>query len=761
MSSAHHLAAIMFADIVGYTDLMQHDETSAINKLHRFKEELKLKTLQYNGEIVQYYGDGCLLTFSNTGDAVTCAKVLQEDFRVLDIQVRIGIHLGDFLIEDGNIFGDSVNISSRIEGMGVPGSVLVSDSIKQQIKNKPEFKLTSLGKFEFKNVDDAIEIFALSNYGFPVPDKMELIGKFKALKPATTVSQLPDKKNKLKRSLRILILCAAIGLAIAGSYLFLGLNNKKENIGLPPNNASRAKSIAVLPFKLIGSDPEGRYFSEGVADALINHLNGIENLNVRSRTSVDTYKDSKKTLTEIAEELKVDYILEGSAQKYKDDIKIIVQLINARTDDHLWQDDYNVKYDDIFKVQSEIAMKIVSQLNVKLAGTKKRRIEKIPTKNTEAWDLFLRGKDYMRTWWKHREVNNLNFAINFFKESIKKDTAFALAYTQLADAIQAKEPPGPYNIFIDTLIQKSIQLDPELPHNYDFRARYFTSHNNKKAFAVAMQNIEKAIQLDPDNQGFLITKAQIFRKQIRHLEALAIYKQALEKEQSEQYNDLVYSISRSYYCVGEFELAEIYIRKALEMEPDDLQFLQGLAHIQMITGKNEAFLKTVNTMLSIKHDNLGLMGQGKAYLLLGDYANSEKAYVQLFALSKEKYIFYEQEKSAYAQVLRKLGKETEAMKAISEAKEIIEKMNNPNYDFAKVYSFLGEKQKALKYLKNWKPDWGVQVWVEKDPLFENIRNESEFKQLVQKFKSQIEDLRKQAQVKIANGEFPTREMIGK
>lgn len=168
-------------------------------------------------------------------------------------------------------------------------------------------------------------------------------------------------------------------------------------------------------------------------------------------------------------------------------------------------------------------------------------------------------------------------------------------------------------------------------------------------------------------------------------------------------------------------------------------------------------------MLAIKQDNLGLMGQGKAYLLLGDYANSEKSYVQLFSLPKEKYIVYSHEKSAYAQVLRKLGKETEAMKLIYEAKDWIEKnmKGNPNYDLAKVYSFLGEKQKALKYLKNWKPDWGVQVWVEKDPLFENIRNEPEFKQLVQKFKSQIEELRKQAQVKIANGEFPTREMIGK
>ena len=208
MSSTRQLSAIMFTDIVGYTALMQQHEELALKKLHRFKEELQSKAGEANGEIIQYYGDGCLIIFKNAVDAVQCAKNLQEEFsKDPQVPVRIGIHLGEILVEDGNIFGDSVNIAARIQSMSVPGGVLFSDTIKNQIKNKPELQFVSLGRFEFKNVDEPMEVFALSNPGLPVPNKSELHGKFKESTKAK-----PWFRNKIKLT-AVLLLIAALGVA--------------------------------------------------------------------------------------------------------------------------------------------------------------------------------------------------------------------------------------------------------------------------------------------------------------------------------------------------------------------------------------------------------------------------------------------------------------------------------------------------------------------------------------------------------------------
>ena len=158
-SSARRLAAILFADITGYTAMMQHDEEHALGNLARFKQSLEATTPKYHGQIIQYYGDGCLTVFDSPIQAVACAQVLQATFQEMpQLPVRIGIHLGDVVFAETNVFGDAVNIASRIESLGVPGSVLLSQTVRQQIKNHPEFQLTSLGNFDFKNVDEKEDV---------------------------------------------------------------------------------------------------------------------------------------------------------------------------------------------------------------------------------------------------------------------------------------------------------------------------------------------------------------------------------------------------------------------------------------------------------------------------------------------------------------------------------------------------------------------------------------------------------------------------
>ncbi|MCA0153124.1 adenylate/guanylate cyclase domain-containing protein [Winogradskyella vincentii] len=179
MSETHKLSTILFADITGYTSLMQSDERKAMQFLNSFKTELEKTVPVFYGEIVQYFGDACLLTFDSTSKGVACAKTLQENFQKSGLPIRIGMHLGEVIFTEDNVFGDGVNIASRIESMGVPGTVLVSSTVRNQIKNKSEFQLKSLGHFEYKNLEDPIEVYALTNEGLIVPDVNELHGKFK------------------------------------------------------------------------------------------------------------------------------------------------------------------------------------------------------------------------------------------------------------------------------------------------------------------------------------------------------------------------------------------------------------------------------------------------------------------------------------------------------------------------------------------------------------------------------------------------------
>ena len=179
MKETRKLNTILFADITGYTSIMHSDEAKAMEYLQSFKKLLEDKVPKYNGQIVQYFGDACLLSFDSTTSGVQCALSLQQDFQEIDLPIRIGMHLGEVVFTENNVFGDGVNIASRIESMGIPGSILLSNAIRNQIKNKDEFKLTSLGSFEFKNVSEPMVFFALQNDGLSVPVKSKIQGKFK------------------------------------------------------------------------------------------------------------------------------------------------------------------------------------------------------------------------------------------------------------------------------------------------------------------------------------------------------------------------------------------------------------------------------------------------------------------------------------------------------------------------------------------------------------------------------------------------------
>lgn len=328
--SSRRLAAILFADIAGYTALMQHDEQAALEKLARFKQMLEAKTAAFQGNIIQYYGDGCLVVFDSPLDAVGCAKALQQVFRKapdlpdgeVGVPVRIGIHLGDVVFKEGNAFGDAVNIASRVESMGIPGAVLLSQTVRSQIKNHPEFQLASLGSFDFKNVEEPMEVFALANEGFPVPKPNEMTGK--------------GKINTSSRQVRKSILwwMLVLVLLVAGAAFWLW-TRQKDTILLPEK--IRQERVGVIPFKNNTGQSDLDAFGSFTSDLITNGLTeaGIKTCSPRTILQynhlIGLLPNNAEGKTSFAEATGAKYLVEGYFLKDKDSIIVKSYLTDAWT----------------------------------------------------------------------------------------------------------------------------------------------------------------------------------------------------------------------------------------------------------------------------------------------------------------------------------------------------------------------------------------------------------------------------------------------
>src|SRR5258706_4327857 len=305
MLQSRQLAAIMFTDIEGYTAIMQQDEKKALllKDRHRFIVESEHK--KFNGSIIQYYGDGTLSIFTSAVQAVECALIMQQFFcQQPNVPVRIGLHVGDIIMNDGDIFGDGVNLASRVESLGMAGCVLISDKVNDELRNHPELKTLSMGSYQFKNIAREVEVFALDHEGVikPVPD---------SLKGKTVEKKQP----------------------VSNQHFLL------------------KKSIAVLPFVNMSNDPEQEYFSDGMAEEILNSLSHLKNLNVAGRTSTFQFKGKNIDLRQLGKKLGVNTVLEGSVRKHGNRLRVTAQLINVEDGFHLWSERYDREIDDILAIQ--------------------------------------------------------------------------------------------------------------------------------------------------------------------------------------------------------------------------------------------------------------------------------------------------------------------------------------------------------------------------------------------------------------------------
>lgn len=470
---SHQLAAILFADIVGYTAMMQDNEEVAVEKINRFREVVELIAEELNGKIIQYYGDGSLLLFNSSTDAAEFAKLLQEDLQNEPrIPVRIGIHMGDVLVHSGNIFGDVVNIASRIQSLAPAGGIYISEVVYRNIANKKELESVFVKEEKLKNVKAPVRIYEILTEGTE-PFHQPTVGHAEAIIPSTN-----------------------------------------------------ANSIAVLPFSNLSSDQQQDYFSDGLTEDIITQLSKIRAYKVISRTSVMQYKNSPKPVKEIGKELGVGLILEGSVQRSTDQVRITAQLINAITDEHVWADSYDRPLNDIFSIQREVALAIAAVLNTALSKKETRELDYIPTSDLQAYDSYLRGK--LLT--EKRNKADIILAREHFQQAVSRDKSFAAAYSGLADTYLLSSFRG-YEDPVMMLWQakKYIDIATALdPFSGETQASLGYWYFQTFDWHAAEITYRRAISLNANQSNVYLWLAILLQAKGEYEAALGVYEQGIE-----------------------------------------------------------------------------------------------------------------------------------------------------------------------------------------------------------------------------------------
>ena len=585
MSQSRQLAAIMFTDIVGYTELMGSDEQNALRILKKNRELQKPVIEEFHGRWIKELGDGIMASFSTVSDSVNAAIKIQEGCKSLgDFQLRIGIHLGEVVFENDDVFGDGVNIASRIQAIASPGSIWVSEPVHHNISNKKDIESRFVKQELLKNVKEPVRIYEV----MPVPE----------IKLAGTIHQLSDQ-------------------------------------------TSLEDSIAVLPLVNMSNDPEQDYFCDGISEEIINALAQLENLRVIARTSAFSFKGKNLDAREIGKALDVTTLLEGSVRKSGNRLRITIQLIRVADGSHLWSNRYDRELEDIFAIQDDIAWNVATALKGYLTSWEKEVIRR-PETIVEAYEYFLKGRQLF-----HKLF--LVEAKELFEQAIKMDADYALAYAGLADVHSwLYEWEGSKDADLELAEKcslKALALEPNMAESHvsrgfvlslgkkydeaekEFKEAIRLNSNSYDAYYLygrscfAQGQMEKSADLflkaslvrREDYQSVLL-RAQAFRV-LGKTETNEVLKDGVAKARKQlkinptDRRALSFAAS-SLYETGEHQEAFDWINRAIELYPKDAGVLINAACVYAMDNNKEkalsilenAFLKGYGNTKWIAHD---------------------------------------------------------------------------------------------------------------------------------------------------------------
>ncbi len=544
------LTAILSADVKGYSRLMSADEVTTIRTLGTYREQMTTLIGQYRGRVIDSPGDNLLAEFASAVDAVQGAVEIQRELKQRNetlppeqrMEFRIGINVGDVIVEGDRIYGDGVNIAARLEGLADGGGICISGAVHEQVENKLQFTYTDLGEQTVKNIARPVRVFRVLLEPRPETEGEEH-------SETTPPLALPDKP-----------------------------------------------SIVVLPFLNLSGDTEQEYFSDGITEDLITDLSKLSGLFVISRNSAFLYKGKAVRPEQVSKEVGVRYLLEGSVRKAGNRVRITAQLIDATTGYHLWAERYDRELQDIFAVQDEVTQKIVTALKVKLTPSEQERVHRAPTNNLEAYDFFLRGLECH----SHRTEEANTQARQMFERAIALDAQFAAAYAMLGRTYLTelvfqlgKKDLAVERLFV--LAQRAVALDDTLPIAHETLAYAYLG---QKQYDQAIAAAQRAIALDPNSADAHVTLGEILCFAGQPEKALALVEQAMRLNPRYPMSYL-WSLGQAYAFLGRTDEAIATVKRVLVRNPDHITAHMMLAVILGELARTEEARQEVAEILRI------------------------------------------------------------------------------------------------------------------------------------------------------------------
>jgi len=748
--SKRQLAAIMFTDMVGYSQQMQKDEENALKLLEKQWEIVEPILNEFGGNRIKTIGDAFYTQFHSVLKALKCALEVQRILSSYNatrhfeehVTLRIGIHLGDIEIKDGDAYGDGVNIAARIEPLAEPGGIAITEDVHRQVVNKIEYSFKPLGKPELKNIHQRFEVYQVI---LPWQDRRKKQDpNFTVDKDRRRQSQMHSKtlknKNGPKQSTSRPVIYGVMIAMVIMATVFLYKNNMSSL------NRELGRSIAVLPFENMTEQPGSDYFSDGITEDIISALSEINGLRVIARTSILQYKGTTKTVVEIAKEVNVNTILEGSVRRIDNNVRVVAQLIDIETDDHLWANTYDRKLDDIFEVQSDIALNIANALEAELSTELTAELTSSSTQNSQAYENYLKGKEQYYTYTEE----GFRKAVKYYNSALELDPNYALAYAELAGAYAQLYNTTKEVTFKDIgfkSVEKAVSINPELAEAYKARGvlNAYTGQGIK-----ALEDYLKAVNLKP---GYSDVIANIGYRYFAFGDLSECYnwqKKAHALNPNHRFNAWYHSIP--LFIMNENESAIEILNNDLEKIKDSFEMRAILFYFHANNGDYKKAKSMLDELSKVRSDDKRIFElRGLYHLMQGEHEEG----VRMMALAS-----YPTEYSQLllAQAYFKLkdkNKGEEILKNIEKAsQELVDRGSpsyHPFYKLAQVNALRGDYDIALGLLEDAIGN-GFRGYAHEDnfiswfvnPIFSDLRQNSRFIMLQKRMEKIIQRERVEA-----------------
>jgi adenylate cyclase len=575
------LTAIFSADAVAYSRLMAEDEAATVKTIATYREVISSLITQHRGRVVDSPGDNILAEFSSVVDAVQCAVAVQTEIQTRNagltenrrMEFRIGINLGDVIDEENRIYGDGVNVAARLEALADPGGICVSKTAFDQIETKLPLGYEYLGEQSVKNI--------------PKP-----VGTYRVLMKPDAAGKVIGEKRFLGRfsrrtAIAAIIILALVALGLVSWNVYLHQSKKVEPASLDEMAfpLPDKPSIAVLPFDNISGDSSLDYFNDGLTEEIISALSKIPDLFIIARNSVFTYKGKPVNIKRVAEELGVRYVLEGSVRKAGEKVRVTTQLIDALSGHHLWAERYDRILEDIFALQDEITMNVLTALQVKLTEGEKIRAL---TRSTDDLNAYLKWTEGRKHLLRLNRDDNVK-ARQLLEEAIALDPEFSTPYADLAwthiFGIRfglSKSPKESLKLAAQ-LAHKAISLDDSSPFGHSVLGAILTV---KRQYEEAIAQGEKAVALSPGDSLATAHLARTLAYAGRYEESLAWFEKVIRLD-PKALNWYLTMVGHCYIYMGRHEEAVEEFKKVLYHNPKDMTARIRLATAYSLLGREE------------------------------------------------------------------------------------------------------------------------------------------------------------------------------